>query len=43
VRESQEKLRQLVTAAPQLLPGVSVNQKEELFEQLAEVSTLSHL
>jgi len=37
VRESQEKLRQLVTAAPQLLPGVSVNQKEELFEQLAEL------
>lgn len=37
VSESQAKLRQLVTAAPQLIPGVSVSQKEELFQQLAEL------
>ena len=37
VRESQQKLREIVCAAPQLLPGVSVAQKEDLFQQLAEV------
>ena len=37
VRESQEKLRQLVSAAPQLMPGVSIGQKEEIFQQLAEL------
>ena len=37
VREAQEKLRSLVSAAPQLMPGVTVAQKEDLFTQLAEV------
>ena len=37
VREAQEKLRSLVSAAPQLMPGVTVAQKEDLFSQLAEV------
>ena len=37
VREAQGKMRELVLAAPQLLPGVTVTQKEDLFQQLAEV------
>ena len=37
VRESQRKLHELVSAVPQLMPGVSVAQKEELFQQVAEL------
>ena len=37
LREKQEKLRELVSAVPELLPGVTVSQKEATFQQLAEL------
>jgi hypothetical protein len=37
LREKQEKLRELVSAVPELLPGVTVTQKEATFQQLAEL------
>jgi len=37
LRDSQAKLRELVSAVPQLLPGVTVAQKESVFQQLAEL------
>ena len=35
--EMQGKMRELCTISPQLLPGVGIGQKEELFELLSEV------
>ena len=37
LREKQEKLRELVSAVPELLPGVTVSQKEATFQQLSEL------
>jgi hypothetical protein len=37
VRESQAKLHELLLAAPQLIPRVTVDHKEELFQNLSEV------
>ena len=37
VREAQVKLRELVVHAPHLVPGVTVTQKEEMFQQLADL------
>jgi len=37
LRDSQAKLRELVSAVPTLLPGVTVAQKEAVFQQLAEL------
>jgi hypothetical protein len=37
MHEMQTKMRTLCTASPQLIPGVGVGQKEELFQMLSEV------
>lgn len=37
MHEMQTKMRSLCTSSPQLIPGVGVGQKEELFQMLSEV------